>query len=78
MRDGEISDVARAVITPLLPPGGRARGRWRDPRQVLEGCERFRHCGAVEPPPGGGSTAVVGRASSYAWALITPPLLSTM
>ncbi|CAL9363217.1 hypothetical protein SUDANB120_06619 (plasmid) [Streptomyces sp. enrichment culture] len=37
MRDGEISDAAWAVIEPLLPPAGRARGRWRDHRQVLEG-----------------------------------------
>ncbi|MFM9368438.1 transposase [Streptomyces sp. Da 82-17] len=37
MRDGEISDAAWAVIAPLLPPVGRARGRWRDHRQVLEG-----------------------------------------
>ncbi|QWA25796.1 transposase [Streptomyces sp. JCM17656] len=25
------------MIAPLLPPAGRARGRWRDHRQVLEG-----------------------------------------
>ncbi|WP_456302375.1 IS5 family transposase [Streptomyces albogriseolus] len=37
MRDGEITDAAWAVIEPLLPPAGRARGRWRDHRQVLEG-----------------------------------------
>lgn len=37
MRDGEISDAAWAVIAPLLPPAGQARGRWRDHRQVLEG-----------------------------------------
>lgn len=37
MRDGEISDAAWAVIAPLLPPAGKARGRWRDHRQVLEG-----------------------------------------
>ncbi|MFJ7085975.1 IS5 family transposase [Streptomyces griseus] len=37
MRDGEISDAAWAVMGPLLPPAGRARGRWRDHRQVLEG-----------------------------------------
>ncbi|BAG16916.1 putative transposase [Streptomyces griseus subsp. griseus NBRC 13350] len=37
MRDGEISDAAWAVMVPLLPPAGRARGRWRDHRQVLEG-----------------------------------------
>jgi len=38
MRDeGEISDAAWAVIGPLLPAAGRARGRWRDHRQVLEG-----------------------------------------
>ncbi|MET9255896.1 IS5/IS1182 family transposase, partial [Streptomyces sp. NPDC003717] len=30
VRDGEISDVAWTVIEPLLPPVGRARGRWRD------------------------------------------------
>ncbi|MFB7501474.1 transposase [Streptomyces sp. NPDC056161] len=24
------------MIEPLLPPMGRARGRWRDHRQVLE------------------------------------------
>uniref|UniRef100_UPI00167D5A2A IS5 family transposase n=1 Tax=Streptomyces griseosporeus TaxID=1910 RepID=UPI00167D5A2A len=32
-----MSDVTWAVIEPLLPPAGRARGRWRDHRQVLEG-----------------------------------------
>ncbi|RDS60650.1 transposase [Streptomyces sp. M7] len=37
MRDGEISEAAWAVIEPLLPPAGRARGRWRDHRRVLEG-----------------------------------------
>ncbi|WP_405887135.1 IS5 family transposase [Streptomyces longwoodensis] len=37
MRDGEMTDAAWAVIEPLLPPAGRARGRWRDHRQVLEG-----------------------------------------
>ncbi|WP_369198931.1 IS5 family transposase [Streptomyces djakartensis] len=37
MRDGEITDAAWAVIEPLMPPVGRARGRWRDHRQVLEG-----------------------------------------
>ncbi|MFE7550982.1 transposase [Streptomyces gardneri] len=37
MRDGETSDAAWAVMEPLLPPVGRARGRWRDHRQVLEG-----------------------------------------
>ncbi|WP_420718687.1 transposase [Streptomyces sp. NRRL S-813] len=37
MRDGEITEAAWAVIEPLLPPVGRARGRWRDHRQVLEG-----------------------------------------
>jgi transposase len=37
VRDGEISDAAWSVIEPLLPPAGRARGRWRDHRQVLEG-----------------------------------------
>lgn len=37
MRDGEISEAAWSVIEPLLPPAGRARGRWRDHRQVLEG-----------------------------------------
>ncbi|MET9934916.1 MULTISPECIES: transposase [unclassified Streptomyces] len=37
VRDGEISAAARAVIAPLLPPVGRARDRWRDHRQVLEG-----------------------------------------
>ena len=37
MRDGEISDAAWSVIEPLLPPVGRARGRWRDHRQVMEG-----------------------------------------
>jgi transposase len=37
VRDGEIPDAAWAVIAPLLPPADRARGRWRDHRQVLEG-----------------------------------------
>ncbi|WP_418962822.1 transposase [Streptomyces lavendofoliae] len=37
VRDGEISDAAWAVIAPLFPSAGRARGRWRDHRQVLEG-----------------------------------------
>ncbi|WP_442809647.1 transposase [Streptomyces sp. SR27] len=37
MRDGETSDVAWAVIAPLLPPVDRARGRWRDHHRVLEG-----------------------------------------
>ncbi|MEU5257210.1 IS5 family transposase [Streptomyces longwoodensis] len=37
MRDGEITDAAWAVIEPLVPPAGRAQGRWRDHRQVLEG-----------------------------------------
>ncbi|MET8767393.1 IS5 family transposase [Streptomyces sp. NPDC004658] len=37
MRDEEISDAAWSVIEPLLPPVGRARGRWRDRRQVLGG-----------------------------------------
>src|SRR5690242_4226752 len=37
VRDGEISEAAWAVIEPLLPPVGRARGRWRDHRQVMEG-----------------------------------------
>ncbi|MFB8402376.1 IS5 family transposase [Streptomyces sp. NPDC055912] len=37
MRDGEIPDAAWAVMGPLLPPAGRARGRWRDHHQVLEG-----------------------------------------
>ncbi|MFJ6530414.1 IS5 family transposase [Streptomyces longwoodensis] len=32
-----MTDAAWAVIEPLLPPAGRARGRWRDHRQVLEG-----------------------------------------
>jgi hypothetical protein len=37
-REGwEISDAAWSVIEPLLPPAGRARGRWRNRRQVLEG-----------------------------------------
>ncbi|MGW9447614.1 transposase [Streptomyces sp. NPDC055632] len=35
-RDEEIPDAAWAVIAPLPPPAGRARGRWRDHRQVLE------------------------------------------
>ncbi|WSV94019.1 transposase [Streptomyces globisporus] len=37
VRDGEISDAAWMVIVPLLPPVGRARGRWRGHRQVLVG-----------------------------------------
>lgn len=37
VRNGEISDAAWAVIEALLPPVGRARGRWRDHRQVMEG-----------------------------------------
>ncbi|MER5418019.1 transposase, partial [Streptomyces virginiae] len=37
MREVELSDAAWVVIGPLLPPVGRARGRWRDHRQVLEG-----------------------------------------
>ncbi|MGW4047562.1 transposase [Streptomyces sp. NPDC004721] len=32
-----MSDASWAVITPLLPPPGQARGRWRDHRHVLEG-----------------------------------------
>ncbi|MFF4754937.1 transposase [Streptomyces sp. NPDC002514] len=36
MREGEIPDAEWAVIEPLLPPMGRAWGRWRDHRQVLE------------------------------------------
>ncbi|MFG3507134.1 IS5/IS1182 family transposase, partial [Streptomyces sp. NPDC047821] len=34
---GWASDAAWAVIEPLLPSVGRARGWWRDHRQVLEG-----------------------------------------
>lgn len=37
MRVREISDPTWAVVEPLLPSGGRARGRWRDHRHVLEG-----------------------------------------
>ncbi len=37
VREAELSDAAWAVIAPLLPPVGRARGRWRNHRQVLEG-----------------------------------------
>ncbi|MFB7394971.1 IS5 family transposase [Streptomyces sp. NPDC056191] len=37
VRDGEISDAAWAGREPLLPPVGKARGRWRDHHQVLEG-----------------------------------------
>jgi transposase len=37
VREAELSDAAWAVIKSLLPPAGRARGRWRDHRQVLEG-----------------------------------------
>ena len=32
---GELTDVAWAVIVPLLPPDGRRGGRWRDHRQVI-------------------------------------------
>ena len=34
---GELTDKAWAVIEPLLPPAGGARGRWRDHRQVING-----------------------------------------
>ncbi|MEU5557961.1 IS5 family transposase [Streptomyces globisporus] len=37
MRDGEISDAAWVVTGPLMPPVGRARGRWWDHRQFLQG-----------------------------------------
>ncbi|MBM0259144.1 IS5/IS1182 family transposase, partial [Micromonospora sp. 4G55] len=32
MRRGELTDEAWAVIAPLLPEPGGARGRWRDHR----------------------------------------------
>ena len=34
---GELTDKAWAVIEPLLPEPGRAAGRWRDHRQVING-----------------------------------------
>ncbi|MEU4818263.1 MULTISPECIES: IS5 family transposase [Micromonospora] len=37
MRRGELTDEAWAVIAPLLPEPGGARGRWRDHRQVING-----------------------------------------
>ncbi|WP_456154511.1 transposase [Streptomyces goshikiensis] len=37
VRDAQLSDAGWAVIAPLLPLAGRAHGRWRDHRQVLEG-----------------------------------------
>ncbi|MER5218646.1 hypothetical protein ABT063_51390 [Streptomyces sp. NPDC002838] len=38
------------MIKPLLPPAGRARGRWRDHRQVLEGIVFKFRTGAAEGP----------------------------
>ena len=37
VRRGELTDEAWAVIAPLLPEPGGARGRWRDHRQVING-----------------------------------------
>ncbi|MGK5676654.1 IS5 family transposase [Micromonospora sp. URMC 106] len=37
VRRGELTDEAWAVIAPLLPEPGSSRGRWRDPRQVING-----------------------------------------
>ncbi|WP_233601156.1 MULTISPECIES: IS5 family transposase [Micromonospora] len=37
VRRGELTDEAWAVIAPLLPESGGARGRWRDHRQVING-----------------------------------------
>jgi transposase len=37
VRRGELTDEAWAVIAPLLPAAGTARGRWRDHRQVING-----------------------------------------
>lgn len=36
-RRGELTDEAWVRIEPLLPRGGRSRGRWRDHRQVIDG-----------------------------------------
>ncbi len=40
------------MIEPLLPPAGRARGRWRDHRQVLEGIVFKFHTGVPEGSAG--------------------------
>lgn len=37
VRRGELTDAAWAVIEPLLPEPAKARGRWRDHRQVING-----------------------------------------
>ncbi|MER6589631.1 MULTISPECIES: IS5 family transposase [Micromonospora] len=37
VRRGELTDEAWAVIAPLLPEAGGARGRWRGHRQVING-----------------------------------------
>ncbi|GAA2327927.1 hypothetical protein Scani_39590 [Streptomyces caniferus] len=70
------------MITPLLPPAVRARGRWRDHRQVLEGIVfNFRHDRDGESGRGalGGRVAgvpqrVTLKASDMAGALARPAL----